>query len=611
VQQPTLTVLTDPQRIEELAGYLADKDFVATDTETTGVHKGAIVVGISVCAELDQAFYVITHTWDGAALVPHPENIKAARKVIEALIGKSLIMHNGLFDCEKIEINYGIRLIDFLHTDNMVLAHLLNPDRLLGLKPLATAYYGADSTKEAEEMKASVLANGGIWTEDNKEMYKADSQLLGKYGAQDAYLTLRLFYDLVEELYAQGLDKFFYEDESMPLLRGSTYELNTTGLKVDLQKLQQLKLQLEAECAEAKTFIHSEIAPLVAEKYPGTNKRNTFNIGASQQLAWLLFGKMGLEFGTLTKGGKVICRAIGISKLPYVAGAKRDFIHQCQQSVGQVYEAESIVNGKKKRAKKVKEPWAYIQADAKTLKKYAPKYKWVDKLLEYNKKMKLLSTYVEGIQERVDYGIIHPSFLQHGTKSGRYASRNPNFQNLPRDDKRIKSCIIARPGKSFVGADYSQLEPRVFSYYSNDTRLLASFQSADDFYSVIGMDSFDKYDCIPRKEGSADAFGVKYKKLRGRSQADRTGLHLRCHRLGDGTEARHNRGGNPPDSRSLLRKVSRCRSTTARQPRGSKAQWVCHQHVRSPPSYPRGQANHQDSRKCGPRRPTLPRPQAS
>lgn len=510
-----LVVLSDPALIELVGVHLDDKAFIAVDTETTGVGKEAIVVGASFCGDVGIAHYAVTHTWDPVdkVLVPHPANIAAVKKVLQTLPGKALVMHNGLFDCEKIETNYGIRLIDSLHTDTMILAHLLDENRPVGLKELAGARYGADSTKEAQEMKASVIANGGEWSVRNKEMYKADPQLLGKYGAQDTALTLRLFYDMVEELYEQRLDKFFYEDESMPLLRGSTYELNATGLKVDQPKLLALKQTLIAEIEEARAFVYQEITPHVKAKYPGTNKKNTFNIGAGQQLSWLLFGVLGLEFGVLTKGGKDLCKQMGW-RVPYHPAGKRDLLATLEREAGAILEPASVVNGKKKAAKKIKQPWAYIAADKAILKKHAVKYKWIEKLLELRAKEKLLSTYVEGIQERMQYGIIHPSFLQHGTTSGRYSSRNPNFQNLPRDDRRVKSCIISRPGKSFVGADYSQLEPRVFAYFSNDARLLDAFKGADDFYSVIGMEVFEKTDCVPRKEGSDDAFGVKYKKLR-------------------------------------------------------------------------------------------------
>jgi DNA polymerase I-like protein with 3'-5' exonuclease and polymerase domains len=413
---------------------------------------------------------------------------------------------------------FKIDLMPSLHTDTMVLAHLLNENRRVGLKELAASLFGEDSRKEQEEMKASVAENGGSLTKASYEMYKADPYLMGKYGAKDALLTFKLFHKLMPDLFAQDLDAFFYEHETMPLLRGPTYDLNRTGLAVDVKGLAALKKQLEAECLEAKTFIHQEIASIVKEKYPGGKaKKNHFNIGSSSQLSWLLFGKLMLEYSTLTKEGKTVCKALGL-KLPYVYSAKRDFIATCERMFGEIYQPEAKVNGKIVKAKRVKAPWSYIACDKATLAKLAPRYEWIKKLLEYQRKTKILNTYVEGIQERTRYGIIHPSFLQHGTTSGRYSSRNPNFQNLPRDDKRIKGCIQARPGRTFVGADYSQLEPRVFAYFSNDERLLQAFRGTDDFYSVIGMEVYGKTDCTPQKEGSPDAFGVKYKRLRDLSK---------------------------------------------------------------------------------------------
>ena len=516
---PNLKVIDTVEGIEELSAYLADKDLIAFDTETTGTHKGAQVIGLSVCAEESEASYVILSAWDAKtqALIDTPGAYDAAKGLIERLNGKSLIMHNATFDCAMVESFFGVRLIDSLHTDTMILAHLLDENRRVGLKELASSYFGESSTTEQAEMKASVTANGGVLTKTKYEMYKADAYLMAKYGAKDALLTYKLFMELVPELYNQGLENFFYEEESMPLLKGPTYQLNTTGLRVDVNGLISLQKQLEAECAEAKAYIYQEITPYIKDKYPGANKKNTFNIGSSSQLAWLLFGKLELEFGNLTKAGKEAAKRM-MPRLPYTLSAKREFIAICLQQAGGISAPASIVNGKKVSAKKYKEPWGYIACDKKTLTKLAPRYKWIERLLEYQRKIKILNTYVEGIQERTQYGVIYPSFLQHGTTSGRYAARNPNFQNLPRDDKRIKQCIIARPGKVFVGADYSQLEPRVFAFYSKDERLLASFQGQDDFYSVIGMEVYGKTDCVPRKEGSPDAFGIKYKKLRDLSK---------------------------------------------------------------------------------------------
>ncbi len=505
---PQLIVINQVKDIKALQTYLQDFDYIAYDSETTGLSKRDEVIGVSFCAEEDKAYYIILASWnkDTQSLDYYPDNKKATEELLKSILSKNIICHNAIFDCMMAAAYFKINLIDSIHTDTMMLAHLLDENRPKGLKELSTILFGGDSTKEAEEMKASVLANGGSFTKANYEMYKADSYLLGKYGAQDTILTYKLFITLVPELYEQELDKFFYEDETMPLLRGSTYQLNTVGLQVDIKALTTLKKTLEAECAEAKAFIYQEIHNYIKDKYPGLKKKDVFNIGSSSQLSWLIFGELDQEFNTLTKGGKLIARAL-IGKLPYTKGDKNKFIRECNLAKGTMIEG-----------KKVKEPWGYIACDKSTLKKLAPKFKWIEKLLEYQRKTKLLSTYIEGIEERCQYGIIQPSFNQAGTTSGRYSSTSPNFQNLPRDDKRIKECIIARPGKVFVGADQSQLEPRVFAYTSQDERLMEAFNGTDDFYSVIGMGVYGKEDCTPMKEGSPDAFGIKYKKLRDLSK---------------------------------------------------------------------------------------------
>lgn len=520
MQKPTLKIIETLWELRALNEYLLDKEFVAYDTETTGVTQQDEVIGYSICAEEALSHYVILAKWDKTLqrLVYNNDLILESAHILNHLKLKSLLMHNGVFDCMLTEAYFKISLIEALHTDTMILAHLLNENRRIALKELGKSMYGQSAASEEAEMKASIIANGGSATKELYELYKADCYTIARYGAKDAWLTYKLFLDLVPELHAQKLDKFFYEDESMPLLKGPTYELNTTGILVDTKALQALKKTLEAECEEAKAYINQEIQVHIKDKYPNTTKKNIFNIDSPSQLSWLLFGKLEQEFGTLTKGGKLVCKALGL-KLPYSPQAKRTFVAECLRRTGKIYQPEAIINGKKKRAKKFSEPWSYICSDKLTLNKLAPKYKWVAKLLEYQKKTKLLSTYVEGIGEKVRYGIIHPSFLQAGTVTGRYSSKQPNFQNLPRYDKRIKACMIARDGKVFVGADYSQLEPRVFAYYSGDKRLKEAFTDGTDFYSVIGMWVFGKTDCAPHKDGSPEAFGVKYKRLRDIAKA--------------------------------------------------------------------------------------------
>lgn len=514
-----LVLIRTLSELQNLITYLQDKEYIAVDTETTGVAADSMIVGISVCADVEEAYYIILSYWDNdTKRLQHLETREQINSLLENLVSKHLIMHNGIFDSQMIYNNFRVQLINSLHTDTMILGHLLNENRHNGLKELGVSIFGQDANKEQREMKESVLANGGMLTKDKYELYKASPDLLGKYGAKDALLTLKLFYHFVEELYEQGLDKFFYEEESMPLLKGTTYELNTIGLKVDLEKLQGLRSSLEVECFEAEAFVNKEIGVHVKSKYPGAKPSNTFRITSGQQLAWLLYDVLGEDYHLLTDSGKEVCKALG-SKLPYTKGARAEFATLLKDNKDKVWE-EAKYNPKTKkmgRPKKIGNFWKYIATDEECLSKLANKHAFVRKILEHKKNTKLLNTYVIGMQDRINYGIIRPSFLQHGTTSGRYSSRNPNFQNLPRGDKRIKACIISRPGKVFVGADYEQLEPRVFSSISKDERLISSFDRGEDFYAVVGMPVFDITDCSLIKT-DANSFAKKYSEKRDQAK---------------------------------------------------------------------------------------------
>lgn len=489
-----LIVIRKNSKVFDLIAYLQDKQFIAYDTETTGLDQDCVVIGMSVCAGAEIGYYIVLSEWDKEAKkLVSLETQDTVKIFLEFLKSKSLIMHNAQFDCSRTFSNFGVELIDSVHTDTMELAHLLDENRPVGLKELAYTEFGESATAEQLAMKESIIANGGEITKSCYELYKADSELIARYGAKDTILTLHLFYKMVPELFEQKLDKFFYEEESMLLLRGPTYSMNTTGLKVDVNRIKELETKLELECLQLREEILREIQPYVKDKYPGTSDKTTFNMDSPQQMSWLLFIRLGCEFRKLTDGGRELAKEYCDGKVPYHKAAKDRFIKALTD------------DGKK--------PEKYIKCDKNTLMILSFKHAWIKKLLEYKKLDKLLTTYVCGIQKRIKYGIIHPSFLQHGTTSGRYSSREPNFQNLPRDDKRIKSCIVARDGKVFVGADYSQLEPRIFASFAKDKMLLLGFEKGQDFYSVIGIPVFNKYECSADKK-APNFFGTQFETLR-------------------------------------------------------------------------------------------------
>lgn len=58
---------------------------------------------------------------------------------------------------------------------------------------------------------------------------------------------------------------------------------------------------------------------------------------------------------------------------------------------------------------------------------------FLNDLLGYRKAAKVLGTYVKGWQKYENNGRVHPTYLVHGTSTGRLSSSAPNVQNMPRD----------------------------------------------------------------------------------------------------------------------------------------------------------------------------------
>lgn len=104
---------------------------------------------------------------------------------------------------------------------------------------------------------------------------------------------------------------------------------------------------------------------------------------------------------------------------------------------------------------------------------------FVHELLGYRRQHKLYSTYVEGIRKRTYRSRVYTTYLLHGTTSGRLASRNPNLQNIVRDQDIRRQFSVSKPENILVQADYKQAEARVIAVLAQD-EYLRDILSRDD-----------------------------------------------------------------------------------------------------------------------------------
>ena len=108
----------------------------------------------------------------------------------------------------------------------------------------------------------------------------------------------------------------------------------------------------------------------------------------------------------------------------------------------------------------------------------------VEKILEIRRINTLYNTFVKGAVERERNGRIHTSYGMAHTETGRFNSRDPNLQNIPRD-KLIKNMYIPNAGEWYVQCDYSQVELRVMALFSGDKTLLQYFKDNVDVHRYI------------------------------------------------------------------------------------------------------------------------------
>ena len=79
-----------------------------------------------------------------------------------------------------------------------------------------------------------------------------------------------------------------------------------------------------------------------------------------------------------------------------------------------------------------------------------------------------------------DMDRVHPNFRQIGARTGRMSCSNPNFQQVPRDDLRLRYAVAAGPGKKLVTCDLDSIELRVLAMLAGEGSLRSAIIAGKD-----------------------------------------------------------------------------------------------------------------------------------
>jgi DNA polymerase-1 len=254
---------------------------------------------------------------------------------------------------------------------------------------------------------------------------------------------------LRKEVEAQGLAEL-YETIDLPLAPVLA-AMERDGVRVDRKQLDAMSKTMEREIRSLEKTIW---------KLAGSE----FNVNSPQQLAEILFDKMGLTLGGRRRG--------------------------------------------KPRS-----------TAADVLEELALSHEMPRKVLEYRELTKLKSTYVDALPKLIygETGRLHTSFSQTTAATGRLSSSDPNLQNIPvRSElgRQIRAAFVASPGNTLLSADYSQIELRILAHFSKDPVLIEAFRTGQDIHARTAEEVFRvgpmAQNAEHRRAAKAINFGIIY-----------------------------------------------------------------------------------------------------
>jgi len=290
-------------------------------------------------------------------------------------------------------------------------------------------------------------------TKARNNLESLDERKIKQYVTKNSYFIRKIYQELLAKS-LEGGSQSYYRRIDLPLAE-VVFKMERAGIKVRKEVLIDLEKQIDKEI----TKLSSDIYNLSDEE---------FNIASSQQVADVLFNKMGI--------------------VPQKKSKKSGGFSTNLETLEQ------------------------LQADGHAI---------ADLLIEWRKLTKMKSTYTSTLVSHVESGHskdrIHSTFSLALTSTGRFSSLDPNLQNIPvrgRFADEIRSAFVAKDGHKILALDYSQIELRILAEIANVKSLKKAFKEGVDIHTMtaseifgVGLDDVTK---DLRSKAKAINFGIIY-----------------------------------------------------------------------------------------------------
>lgn len=463
---------------DELSQYIDEairNGIIAIDTETNNSLEPLTCLLMGACIYTPgqlSAYIPVHHTQpDTDILIENQLTESDIKEQFERLSNTKILMHNGKFDYEVIKCTCNCVLN--IYWDTEIAARILDENELAGLKKQYILHI--DSTQEKYDIEH--LFQGIPYAYVKPEIFAL-------YAATDAYITYRLYEWQKEQFNKPGNEKLFdlFMNVEMPIVPVCA-EMELYGIEIDKEYAKRLSNKYHKKVDEVNAKIDAELS-----KY------------SDKISAWRLTKEANYKERN-SKPNKTGEFTYKKSKNEQLENPPQ--LNSPTQLAILLYDILGTPAQDKKSPRGTGE---------EILQKI--NLPICDLILEKRGLEKLIGTYIDKIPECVNSkdNRLHAHFNQLGAGTGRFSSSNPNLQNIPSHVKEIRLMFRASDGDVFVGADFSQQEPRLLSAYSNDDTMIDAYKQNKDLYATIaaGVYKNDYWDNMEhRQDGSPNPEGKK------------------------------------------------------------------------------------------------------
>ena len=537
-------IITTPLELKRLVRKIQKLEEFAFDTEFSSlrmqaVHEDFSFVACSFSWGKFHNYYIPVGHVVNDENIPLQMFIKEMKKIFERK-NYRLIGHNLKAEIHALaQIGVEVHTDDFY--DTMVAVWNIDENEEVGLKAITKRIYNYNQTefkKLLQTIHPDIVKQYGINLVKDKTIAYVDMYISAFYALDDTYWTWRIYLDSMEILEEEGIENFFLKRQ-MPFMNVLT-KMERRGIRANKERLIEMSRMAEKDLADLQYLIFEKAGI-------------EFSITSGQQLAEILFGWRKEKPIYHEEEQFVYDKKTGEQQF-YKAGAKKgqpktQMVKDKDKIVGYEFSGNAellevafnfpvqgtTATGMPKTGSD--ELDALSKLVYKRNKRKQEGVEMVKLILRYKRLEKLRSTYMMGLADQIyPDGKIHCSFNNVGTTSGRLSCNSPNLQQLPRPiepvsdvaPKRedypsdemfeqayerweeeyaeyvfwkryeIRDAFEADEGKKLIAADWSNLEMRILTHFSQDPLLLNMFATGVDAHGDTAKNMF-KLECTVKE----------------------------------------------------------------------------------------------------------------